>query len=318
MNEKELKAKVNEFRKEMNAKNSLIEDLYKKIDAHKKDSEKYRTERDTGNDKIRELAEKAEVFKKKRDELNSQIAKLKEQRAEHTDKIKKLSSEINDSKSARDNLNESARGTYEMLSGIYESDMDALLNKDIPLDREIEIFRNISNLKGRLESSQKADEIHKSVSNNYSALRELNKIVRDISKDIKTLADESQENHVSAMKIYDELDAIRKSANESHEKLMQKYDEMTPHRDEIKKLKEDIKKIREDVAPYLDELDKIRLEKEEHVKETTVAKAKETLKNKKRLSMADFKLLLESDEIPMKKGKGVQEPEEEKAPENPN
>lgn len=297
MNEKELKEHINTLRHEIDKKNSDIKRLYKEINFHKAEADKLRTERDESAGKVKKLSTEAKDFIKKRDEVNTEISGLKKKRILLLTDIKNLGGTIKDVKVKRDELNRIARGTNERIQFSYELSFDTLLNKDLPLNDEIKIFDNLFEIRDRFIAAKKANKIHQSVSNTYTNIKNINAELDEIHGKIQNLAQESQKNHENAMRIYKEIDELRKYSDECHGKLLEKYDLMNPLRDNVTSIKNEIKEIREKLTPFVTEIENIRLERDERKKEKDALEAKEKLQSKKRLSLEDFKILLDRNEI---------------------
>ncbi|MFH0862025.1 MAG: hypothetical protein V1875_03245 [Candidatus Altiarchaeota archaeon] len=295
MNENDLKDKINEYRNEIEKKKKAINDILSEIKVHQKEIVSLRTARDLGNDECKRLSLQARELREKRDQLNMKIAALKEERRILNEQIKSRSGAIKDSKEKRDILNRSARGSDSTLVTRYERDMDALLNRDIPLDKEIKLFDNIFKLIDRVEAAREATEFHKKVISTYDEIKSLDDKADKISADIRALADESEKYHLKAVEIYAQVDELRKKADESHVKLLEKYNIVSPSRDKITALKKDMDKIQEEMNPYLGEQDKIRQTKEGERKAQLAVEAKQKLKSSKRISFDDFRALLEGE-----------------------
>jgi len=297
MNEKELKDKLNGLRAEINGRRKEISQILSEVRAHQKEINSLRQLRDEGNEKCKTLSKEARQLREKRDALNRRIGELKEERRKISDKIKSLSSDIKDSKVKRDELNRSARGTDESLSSRYQRDIDALLNKDIPLDKEVKLFDGIFTLMQRLEAAKEATEFHKKVISTYEGIKGLDDAADGISNEIRSFADESEKYHLQAVEIYGRVDELRKEADEHHRSLLEKYELVNPLRDRITALRGEIEKVQEEMAPYAEEMDKIRAKREEEKKAKLAVEAKEKLKTSKRITFEDFRAIIEGEEI---------------------
>ena len=297
MNENELKGKVNEYRTEIEKRNKEIDSALHQIRFLQKDANKLRMQRDEGNEKCKKLSAQAKELREKRDSLNDKIAVLKEKRNKLMVEIKGLSGEIKKSKEQRDTLNKTARGTDVSLASLYERNLNALLNDDLPLKKEIRLFEGIFEMEGRLKSAKEATGLHQKVVSTYEGLKGLDTEADELSAEIRKLADESEKYHLQAVAIYDSIDKLRKESDESHKQLLEKYDAMNPMRDRITALKEEIKKISEEMTPYSDQLNEVRAKKDEERKLQMAMEVKEKMKSNKRLSFDDFKTLMEGNAL---------------------
>ncbi len=293
MNENEIKDKLNELRQEIDKKKREINEILSEVKVHQRDIFSLRQARDQGNDDCKRLSQEARQLRDKRDEMNAKIAALKEERRQINDRIKSLSGDIKDSKEKRDELNRSARGSDASLIDRYEHDMDALLNKDIPLDREVRLYDTIFALMERVEAAKKATSFHKKVVSTYDGIKSLDERADTLSADIRALAEESEKYHLKAVEIYSTVDETRKKADESHAKLLEKYNIVNPLRDKVTAIKKEIDAIEAQTAPYDDEMAKLRSVKEGERKAQIAVEAKQKLKSSKRISLDDFRAILE-------------------------
>ena len=311
MNEKELKDHVNSLRHEIDVRDKQIRDIYRDVNIHKKDADSWRAKRDETTEKANKMSEEARLFTANRDELNLKIAGLKEKRSKLINEIKEITKTIRDSKSVRDELNKAAGGTDYSLLGKYSGDLDVLLTRDILLAEEIRIFDKIFELSERVEVAKKADTVHQKILSGYDQVQKLKAELDKIHEEIQGIAKESQEQHEEAMRVYKEVSRLRKESDDSHKKLLEKYDSMNPLRDRVNEIKNEIKTYQEKLAPFLDDMEKVRSEREDRKRDKDLTEAKEKMQTSKRLSIDDFRLLLEKGEINLDK-KETQEPEENK------
>lgn len=311
MNEKELKDHVNSLRHEIDVREKQIKDLYRDVNIHKKDADNWRAKRDEATEKANKMSEEARLFTANRDELNQKISGLKENRSKLINEIKEITKAIRDSKNVRDELNKAAGGTDQSLLGKYSGDLDVLLTRDIPLSEEIRIFDKLFELSERVEVAKKADTMHQKILSGYDQVQKLKSELDKIHEEIQGIAKASQEQHEEAMRVYKEVSRLRKESDEFHKKLLEKYDAMNPLRDKVNEIRNEIKAYQEKLSPHLDDMEKIRNEREDRKRDKDLTEAKEKLQTSKRLSIDDFRLLLEKGEINLDK-KETQEPRENK------
>ena len=295
MNENELKDKLNEYRTVMDGKKKELNEILSEVRIHQKEINTLRTLRDQGNDDCKALSIEAKKMREKRDELNGEISALKAQRKKLNESIKLMSGSIKDNKEKRDELNRNARGTDSSLLTRYEKDLETLINKDIPLEKEIKLFNTIFKLVDRVEAAKEATAFHKKILSAYDEIKALDDKADKISANIRALADESEKYHLKAIGIYSKVDEIRKSADESHAKLLEKYKLVSPLRDRLTAIKKEMDDLGENMSPYLGEMDKIRVGRDSEKKAQLAADAKEKLKTSKRISFDDLRAIMDDD-----------------------
>ncbi len=297
MNEKELKRKINGLRNEIDHRNKKLKAIYHELEFYKGEADTLRAKRNQLNEKARRLRGEAKSFIIKRNSVNKEIGRLKNKRASFIEKIKTLTEDIKETKGYRDELNRIAGAPDALLTEIYHRDIEKLLEKDIPVEDEIRLFDKILEVKDRLMAAKKADTVHGKVSFTYEEVKKLNQNIDGINKSIQSLVEESQESHQRAMNIYKEIDVISEESSQAHKKLVERYDLMNHLRGQIGSIKEEIKSVQKKLAPFVDEWEKIRHERDERRKSQDALKAKEKLQSRKRISIDDFRVLLEKNEI---------------------
>ncbi|MBU0762920.1 MAG: hypothetical protein KKD39_07825, partial [Candidatus Altiarchaeota archaeon] len=292
MNENEIKENLNKLRHDLDKKKKEISEVISEVRIYQKEIASLRTERDKGNEGCKTLSQEAKTMRDKRDELNTKIAKLKEKRKKLNEKIKSKSEVIKANKEKRDELNRSAKGTGKTLLSRFDHDMDQLLNRDIPLEKEMKLFEQVVGLLDRVEAAKEATAFHEKVLTTYDEIKSLDSKADELSDKIRALADESEKYHLKAVEIYAVVDETRKNADEAHEKILEKYKILSPLRDRITALKKEMDDIQETMAPYLEGMDQLRAEKDLEKKKQLAEDAKEKLKTSKRISFDDFRAIM--------------------------
>jgi len=296
MSEKELKKKVGELKHVIEEKKKEVRELQSQLSHLRRESSEFRTKRDQLNAKAKEFSTQAKEAIQKRNGLNKQIAELKKKRREQISKMKALAGHIKESKRKRDDLNRSARGTDEILQERFQRDLGLLLNEDIPLEQEMKLFERVLEVKDRLASAELATGLHQKVVDNYSKLKDINIAADEFTRQIQELAAQSDKHHEEAMTMFKEIKPLRAQSDELHCRVVEKYEAMKPLRDSVAQVREAIEKLREEMAPHIDELEKIRLERERKKKAETAKEVREKIGKKKRISLEDFRVLLEQGE----------------------
>ena len=296
-NERDLKNKINECRTEIEKNDRILRSIFNELKLHRTDLEDAIQKRDELNAKVKEQVAKARTFKINRDVANKEIAELKKLKNSSQEKIKSIKDNISHLKSKRDDFNKISKGNLEFLSKVYADELDKILNADIPLEHEISIFKRLSEFKNRINAAQMADEVHKSIMDIYKNLKGVVVTEQDLHKKIKSLASESQKNHLEMLEIYSKIDVIRKEADEHHLIITSKRAITTPLRNKIDPLKAKIASLRDTLDIYLDKLNGISIVKDEKRIEDKHMVAKERYEQTGKMSLEDLKLLMEKGDL---------------------
>ena len=294
MNEKDLKSKINDFRHEIDAREKEISALYSKLNLHKAETDKIRVARDQLNGKVKELSSRAKECRDLRDKLNREIVEHKKKYKALITDVKGLNEKIKKDKQERDKLNKTANGSEELLDRIYAKNMGILTSKDIPLEDEIRLFEQMSELTERRAAAKKATVLHNDVLSSYKQLKEYDSRIAELSAKIDSMKAESDTLHKKALEAYAEISVFRDKSNEQHKILLEKYTVTDPIRSRIDSLKEEIKRIQGEMAPFLEDFEKLSQAKVVEKRVQTAKEAMDKLKHRKRVSLDDFKVLMEN------------------------
>jgi uncharacterized coiled-coil DUF342 family protein len=297
LSERELKEKINLLRQRIEQNERELKSIFREISLHNTGGRELKAKRDGLNAKIKEMSQKASELRKKRDETNSKIAELKAVRDQLRSKGKEFSGKLGELKKTRDELNLAARGRLETLGKAYEAELNLFLTADLPLEHEINIFNRINELNQRLLASKSANVIHSEISVEYNKAKEIYTDMDSLHAQIQTLAQESQKYHEELIAFYHEIDPLRKEADSYHALLSEKYKGINPLRKKITAIKAEVPKLRDELGIYLEQMKGLQLSKDEQKNQGKREEAKERFKKSGRISLEEFRILVENEDI---------------------
>ncbi len=297
LNERELKGKVNELRSRIEKSERQLASIFKDLKINRTDIDELKEKRDSLNHQVKERVAKAQELRSKRDEINKAIGEYKGKRSDVNSKTQELFSGIAGLKEQRDECNKLSHGSVESLSKAYEDELEAFLNKELPLAVEIKIFQKLNDLSKRLYAAKKANELHSQIQDSYKDSKGIHKEGDELHEVIQKLSDESQACHLEMLENFKSADEIRKEANMYHSQLTDKIANINLIKDKIDPLKTTIANNRKELSLYLDRLKDLQLTKEEHKVSQKHNDAREKLQKNARLSLEDLKLLIEKGDV---------------------
>ncbi len=297
LSERELKEKINLLRQRLEQSERELKTIFRDISLHNEGGQDLKAKRDGLNARVKELSPKAVELRKKRDETNARIAELKAMRDNLRGMGKEFSEKIGELKKTRDELNTTARGRFETLEKAYGEELNIFLTADIPLEHEINVYNRLLELSKRLEATKKANEVHSEISMEYNKAKEIYTDMDSLHAQIQALAQESQKYHEEMIKSYNEIDTLRKEADSYHAQLSEKFKGIAPLRKKITAIKAEMPKLRDELGSYLEQMKEYQLAKDEQKNEGKREQAKEKLHKKERLSLDEFRMLVESRDI---------------------
>ncbi|HMB44747.1 MAG TPA: phosphoserine phosphatase, partial [Candidatus Methanoperedens sp.] len=114
---------------------------------------------------------------------------------------------------------------------------------------------------------------------------------------IQTLAQASQKDHEEMIALYNEIDTHRKEADSFHAQLNEKFKGIAPLRKKISAIKAQIPNLRDELGVYLEQIKEYQLGRDEQKNVGKREHAREKFKKDGRLSLDEFRLLVESEDI---------------------
>lgn len=256
-----------------------------------------KTERNKLNVRVSELASGGKKLRSERDRLNGQVASLKQNRSGIIDKVRKLREDAKNFTVEKKSLSKDAGDASGKIVFKLNKIFNRLLVDEMPLEREKKLFEDSVVLSQKLDIAAKVDEIHSSILSKYSEIAVLESEVNKISDAIRSTAREAEEKHVETVRLYSELDSVRRQSDDFHSKLLSKYDELKPIRDTINALKEEIKSTEDEMDSVYSTIAKSREASVRKQTEERISEAKERFKNGKRISLDDFRSIIESEDV---------------------
>lgn len=298
ISEKDLKLKVNELRTQITHDERELRSLFNELRLHRTNMTELKEKRDALNAQVKEMVTKARDLKEKRDAINTKISELKNVKNARISASQQISDEITKLKAERDALNQVSRGTVDMISKAYAAELDTVLNADVPLQHEIDVFGRLLQLEERLKAAMKADEVHRKIQETYdAAVSQHAGSGENIGSNIKELAEISQQYHVEMIDLYKKVDEMRKDADLCHAQIKEKFGITEPLRAKIDPLKLRISQLRDELNGYLEKLNDIQLIKDEKKQQEQRVVAKEKLEKTGKMSLQDLKLLMENGDL---------------------
>ncbi|HEY9247297.1 MAG TPA: phosphoserine phosphatase [Candidatus Methanoperedens sp.] len=297
LSERELKDRINLLRQRLEQNERELKTVFREIALYNEGGQELRAKRDGLNARVKEISTKALDVKKKRDEANAKIAELKLQRDQYRSRGKEFGEKIGEMKKTRDELNKAARGRVETLEKAYEEELNVFLTADIPLEYEINLWKRLIELSQRFDATKKANVIHAEISQEYIKAKEIYTDMDSLHARIQALAQESQKYHEEMIAFYNEIDSVRKEADSYHFQLSEKYKGIAPLRKRIGVLKAETPKLRDELGVYLEQMKELQLARDEQKNMGKRELAKEKFKKSGRLSLEEFKILVDNDDI---------------------
>ncbi len=284
---------------DLNEIDQKLKSFKEKQDSQNQNIRVFVEKRDKFNIKSKELRQKIIEQKKIRDELNDKVKILKQKR-ENTrlgirEKIEEIKYHRQKIDSFRDKLPE--RRCIDLQKEIEEIEWK-IQTTTLELDEEKQLVEQVKIIGTQLSKYKKIDKQKVIIQKIQTELDNLDKIANTAHEELSKIAKKSQETHKVMSLTIKELNSVREKADQYHISYLGEKKEQKPLKDEIIELlikkKNILKKIKEQ-----DENKK--RESEQKLKKKIKTEAQIKLKNGKKLSLEEFKLINESEDETIKK-----------------
>ena len=250
--------------------------------------------RDKCNLKFKELRQNINKQKKDRDELNEKVKRLKQKRdvirLEISSKIEEIMNHRQKIDFFRDKL--PIRKNIDLQKEFEDLEWK-IQTTTLELDEEKQLVEQVKIIGTQLNKYKKIDKQKKIIFKIQYEINELKKITDKTHEELTKIANKSQETHKSMSLNIEELNNIKEKADHFHFDYLKEKKEQNPLQHEIRKLIDDKNKLRK----IIKEQDETRKrEAEQKLKKEIKSEAQIKLKNGKKISLEEFKLLIESED----------------------
>lgn len=254
----------------------------------------YVEKREKLNEKFKKLRQVIHEFKKERDNLNAKVKTLKEQREKARTEIK---TRIEDIKVHNEKIAELKNKTMRENRRDMQKEFDDIEWKiqTTPLDmrEEKRLMDRVKQLETQLSVHKKIDQHIKGISERRREIASFEENADAVHKELTEIAEKSQDIHAKMMDKIVESKDIKAEADGLHSNYVQAKEQIRPIREEIKKLIEKKRKLQIAIRKEDDEKKK---NVEQALRERLGSQAKEKLHRGEKLSLDEFKLLVDDDQ----------------------
>lgn len=276
--------------KELDSLNAKIAEARHKRDDLDREARALARQRDELNEQFQKYKEETRSLKEKRNSLNLLVHELKEKREHARRKIVQTRTEIESTKKTIEDLKKSARGGYSTL----KKRMDALEWKiqttSLTIKEEARLMAQMKDLASKLEVHQKVRELADRIIMLQAELGANRLIALDSHEQLTKLAEESEAHHQHMMGIVKHASELKERADEIHAGFVDFRRKADAEHAEYLRAKELRDKI-------ITEAQVERLKKEREVRKKIEESAEEKLKRKEKLSLDEFRTLIEKGAI---------------------
>jgi len=276
--------------KDLDSLNTRITAARHKRDDLDREARTLARQRDELNEQFQKYKEEIRSLKEKRNNLNLLVHELKEKRERARRKIVQTRTEIESIKKTIEGLKERARGGYSTL----KKRMDALEWKiqttSLTAKEETRLMAQMKDLASKLEVYQKIRELADRIVMLQAGLGANRLIALDSHEQLTQLAEESEAHHENMMGIVKQASELKERADKTHAGFLDFRRRADAEHAEYLRAKE----LRDKM---ITEAQVERLRKEREVRRKIEESAEEKLKRKEKLSLDEFRTLIEKGAI---------------------
>lgn len=250
--------------------------------------------RNSSNGELKELSEKIRNIKNERDSVNSEVKALKESRdkirAEITEKHNKIALILIPLKEIRSQV----QGTFHQTKSSFEELEWELQTSSLDPKEESRILRQVKELELQLVKHQRVNELKSIITEHRTAIEPLKSNAQSIHQKILETAEVSARLHEEMMQLVTKLKEIKTAADEAHRKYIEARNESERLEQELVRIVLEKKRLRSEI---LGDEETERLKKRKEFADRLAESGSAKLSQGKRLSLEEFKALMEQKKI---------------------
>lgn len=282
----ELKFKIRELCQELKS-------LRERQDSFVKDAKRQAEKRDLLHKQIGDLRLEAASARERRDKINSRVKALKTERDQTRGQVKEKIEEI---RQLREKLRLLSANAPRKPAKVLRKEKDEIEWKiqtsSLTLQEEKPLVDRANGLEIMLSILQEIDNAKGRIMRDRSEIEAMNKKSQLLHTSLSELAAQSQELHKKMIEAMEKGKAIEVEADKYHQDFLQCKKKSREIREECRKLEKNIQVLERELAEINEKERKLRQEETTRKLKAEVAKK---LKNGKKLSLEEFKLLAGDD-----------------------
>lgn len=270
--------------------------IRKEYDLLDQEAREWKKKRDTFHIQLRDLRIETGNLKQRRDELNARVQELKKER----DETRELRNQrIQEIKSLQEKLRtlylkRPKRSTRAIIKEKEEAEWK-IQTTSLTLQEEKELGQRVNRLESQLHILNRVNYVKTKITGLQSQIDTMLETADRLHEQLTEFADQSQEIHNRMTEIRTKTSKLQVEADGHHKNYCQKRAELKDVYEKQATIKENIESLRKKLA---EEEEKERETRLQQTKKKVRQKAREKLNQGKKLSLAEFKLLAEEDEVP--------------------
>jgi uncharacterized coiled-coil DUF342 family protein len=269
---------------------SKIADSKQRRDGLERESRNLGRQRDELNEKFRKFKEEIRSLKEKRDTINQQVRDLKELREQARRRVMEVRDEIEDTKKRVEELRNKAEGGYVVLKKRLDGLEWKIQTSSLSTKEESRMIGQMKGLASQLEVHEKIRKLRDRVIILQAELGANRLKATESHEQMSILAQESETYHQRMMEIVGQASDLKESADRTHVAFIESRQKADVEHIEYVRARS----IREKIVF---EAQAKRVKKEQELKQKVEVSAEDKLKRKEKLSLEEFRALVEKGAI---------------------
>ncbi len=246
--------------------------------------------RDELNGNFQKLKDQVQELKEKRDSLNLRVRELKEKREEARKKLEAKRDEADSVKNTIVDLETRASGSYSGLKKRMQELEWKIQTNPLSTKEEARLIAQIKKLESQLVVHDKIRELRDSLIMLRAEMNAARLVANEAHEDLSKIAEESEVYHEKMIEVVKQASDLKSKADEAHlnyAQIKQQADEAHLEYINAKELRQKI--VIEDQMT--------RLKKQQEVRKRVEDTAEEKLKRGEKLSLDEFRALVEKGAV---------------------
>jgi uncharacterized coiled-coil DUF342 family protein len=253
------------------------------------------------NQEFRSLITQVRDLRAKRDELNRKVKELKTQRdgyrarvTEERQRLEKLEAEVED-------FSKRVSGSYSKIREEMKQIEWKIQTNPLTPQVERPLIKHLSGLESELAVHEKLKRMRDRVLECRATMTGLRIKAQEVHGELTALADESEKVHLELTKVAEQASLKKKEADEAHRSFVEAKTMLDSQQEKFIGNLVKIKEIRDQARVEFEgtrmHMEKERVRKEREVREKLASSGSEKMQKGRKISLDEFKALMEKGKI---------------------
>lgn len=285
--------KEDDLKKEIEEIESNISQLENSKDDYNKEAQIHLKRRERTNDHFKKIKVEATDFRDKRDLLNQEVHDLKLKREDLKKELLSRRNEIQKKITSLDKLKKNIPTNFNSLKKEQEKLEWTIQTNPLSKQKEQKLIERINEIEYKLVDYIRMKDLKNEISKGREDLKSLQYQMKSLYEEQAKLSKKSDIYHEELLKLQSKANKFREESSNAHESYIKYQDKLFQIRNEIRKKTIKVKELRKRLYEVLK---LVQVGKDDDFKKKSLDGAIKKFKKDRKLTLEEFKLVLENRE----------------------